>query len=1156
MGPSITDRIKPQPPDRVPSHLFRCAGLRCLCLNPQTKTSKGMKLPRISHAFVLTLMRITFTQLICTFLVVGVTYAKTVSAQALLEQPVTLSIENKEISVVLSRIEKVAKVTFSYIPQQIQADRRVSLNVTNQPLSAVLDQLFRNAAVSYEVVGQKQILLSKPPVSPAINPGFSPKSTQTEIEKPLDRAITGKVTDEKGEGLPGVSVVVKNTTRGTSTDADGRFKLNVPDEATTLVFSFVGYLSQEVAIGNRSDLAVDLKVDTKSLEEVVVVGYGTVKKSDLTGSLSQVKSKELNAFPNSNVLQALSGRAAGVQVLQNTGAPGAGVSVRIRGTNSIQGSNEPLYVVDGFPISGSNPTALNNSDIESIEILKDASATAIYGSRGANGVVIITTKRGKTGKTNVDFETSYTSQKLIKKLDLMNAKEYATFYNEQAVNDKLTPYFTQAQIDGFGEGFDWQDLVFQKAPMTTSALNISGGNEKTQFSVSGSVFNQAGIVKGSDYKRYSLRANVNHEISKKFSVNLSSTLTRLNTGRKDSGGGSRGNSMISAAISAPPTLTPFKDDGTYRVLATSYPFVATDLINPLNFINEQSDQIRANLALVNAALIFRPIPDLTIKIAGGIENRDDRTDSYRTRNFVNSAGVASVSTNQITSLLSENTISYTKSFQKHSVSAVAGFTYQDFVNTSLSAGGNGFLSDIFGTYDLSASITPGIPNSGYSKSVLLSYLARVNYGFDGKYLLTASFRRDGSSKYSEGNKWGFFPSAAFAWRVSNEDFLKENTVISDLKFRASWGLTGSQAIGAYATLNQLSSGKTVYDNALYNTFAPGTRLPGNLKWETTEQKDVGIDLGILKNRVTFTLDYYIKNTRDLLNTVVLPSSLGFTSTIQNVGQVQNKGFELGVDARVFTGAFRWDLNANLSLNRNKVVKLQGGEDILGGTVSVVAINDVTNILREGQPIGRYWGYVEDGYDDKGKIKFKDIDGDGAISIKDKTYIGDPNPTFTFGVNSAMSYKNFDLTIFLQGVQGNDLFNASSIVNTMDYGFGLNMPKEVFYNHWSPTNPNAKYPIISNSSRTSVSNRYIEDGSYLRLKTIQLAYNLPLQTWGVNWIRNAQVYASGQNLLTLTNYSWWDPEVNSNGGANSTNQGFDFNSYPSSKSVTVGVRVGF
>ncbi|QDK83625.1 TonB-dependent receptor [Spirosoma sp. KCTC 42546] len=1104
-------------------------------------------------------MRITIAQLLCTVLFLNMTYARTVKAQALLEQSITLSVENKEIRVVLSTIEKAAKVTFSYIPQQIQADRKVSINISNQRLSTVLDQLFRNLPITYEVVGKKQILLSVRPVVQPTIPTLLPKNTSFEPSPTADRQLSGTVKSETGEGLPGVSVVVKNTTRGTTTDAEGRYKLTIPNDgpAVTLVFSFVGYLNQEIAIGNRTTIDLQLVPNDKSLDEVVVVGYGTVKKSDLTGSLSQVKAKEINSYPATNVLQALTGRAAGVQVLQNTGAPGAPVSVRIRGTNSIQGSNEPLYVVDGFPLSGTNPTVLNNADIETMEILKDASATAIYGSRGANGVVLITTKHGKAGKTRVDFETSYSSQTLRKKLDLMNAQEYATFYNEQAANDKLKPYFTQDQINAFGQGFDWQNLVFQKAPMKTTALNISGGNEKTQFSLSGSAFNQDGIVKGSDYNRYSLRANINHAVSSKFSVNFGGTLTRLQTGRKDSNGGSRGNSMIAGAISAPPTLTPYNDDGTYRTLAIAYPFVATDLINPLNFINEQNNQTKANVALLNASLIFKPIESITIKVSGGVENRDDRTDNYTTRNFVNSSGSASVGTNQFTSLLSENTISYNKTFnQKHTVSAVAGFTYQDFVNTSLAASGVGFLSNTPETYDLASASTPGIPSSGYTKSVLLSYLARVNYAYSSKYLATVSIRRDGSSKYSEGNKWGYFPSAALAWRVSNEEFMKDNSLISDLKVRASWGLTGSQAINAYATLNQLYSGKTVFGDALYNTYGPSTTLPGNLKWETTEQKDIGVDFGILNNRILFTADYYIKNTRDLLNNVSLPSSLGYTTTIKNVGEIQNSGLELGIDSRILTGAFKWDVNANISFNRNKVVKLYGGQDILGGTISVVVINDVTNILREGRPLGQFWGYVEDGYDDKGKIKYKDTDGDGSITIKDKTYIGNPNPKYIFGFNSNMSYKNFDLTLFLQGVQGNNIFNASAMGSTIDYGFGLNMPREVYLNHWSTTNPNAKYPIISNSVNARVSDRYIEDGSFVRLKNIQLAYNFPLQNWGVKWVRTIQLYASGQNLLTLTNYSWWDPEVNSKGDANSTTQGVDSYSYPVAKTITAGLRVGF
>jgi TonB-linked SusC/RagA family outer membrane protein len=969
--------------------------------------------------------------------------------------------------------------------------------------------------------------------------------------------VRGKIMDERGEGLPGVSVLIKGTQQGTTTDEKGNFSVDVADDKSILVFSFVGYLSQEVIVGSSVSIDIKLKVDDKALDEVVVVGYGTVKKSDLTGSVSQVKAKELNSYPNTNVLQALSGRSAGVQVLQNTGAPGAPVSVRIRGTNSIQGSNEPLYVVDGFPLSGSNPTVLNNADIENIEILKDASATAIYGSRGANGVVLITTKRGKAGKTKVDFETSYSSQMLRKKLDMMNAQEYATFYNEQAINDNLKPYFTQQQIDGFGNGFDWQDFVFQKAPMKTTAVNVSGGTEKTQFALSGSLFNQEGIIRGSDYNRYSLRTNVNHAISNKLTVNFTGTLTRVKSNAQNSQGGNRGGSLIAGAISAPAILNPYNDDGTYRVFGTAYSFINAQLINPTNFLNEQSSRTKGNRILANASVIYKPIPELTIKLSGGIENSDDRSDSYTTNNFVNSQGSASVSTGQFTSMLSENTVSYNKTIaQRHSISAVAGITYQDFVSTGLTGSGVGFLSNTSQTYDLAAANTPGIPGSSYSKSTLLSYLGRINYAFDSKYLATASFRVDGSSKYSEGNKWGYFPSAALAWRISNEAFLKDNNLISDLKLRVSWGLTGSQAIGPYATLNQLLSGKTVFDDALYTTYAPGTVLPGNLKWETTEQRDIGLDFGVFRNTVVLSLDYYLKNTRDLLNTVQLPSSLGFRSTIQNVGEVQNKGFELGINANVLNGVFKWDVNGNISLNRNKVIRLYGGQDILGGFVDINTITDTRNILREGQPMGKFWGYIENGYDEKGKIKYQDLNNDGSITVLDKTYIGDPNPVFIYGLNSSMSFKNFDLTVFIHGTHGNDILNTSSINNTVDYSNGLNMPREVYLSHWTPTNPTAKYPAVSTTTRINVSDRFVEDGSYMRLKNIQLAYNFSVQKWGVNWIQNIQLYASGQNLLTFTKYSWWDPEVNSSGGANSTGQGFDQFSYPTSKAVTVGLRAGF
>lgn len=969
------------------------------------------------------------------------------------------------------------------------------------------------------------------------------------------QSIKGKITDETGQALPGVNILEKGTTNGTFTEVDGTYSLDLKTSNAVLLISYIGYLNQEITVGTQSNIDVTLVLDQEQLNEVVVVGYGVVKKSDLTGSLAQIKSKDINAFPATNVLQAMSGRAPGVQVTQNTGAPGGGISVRIRGTNSVQGSNEPLYVVDGFPTSGSNPTIINNSDIESIEILKDASATAIYGSRGANGVVLITTKQGKSGKIRVDYEGSYSQQTLRKKLELMNAKEYALFYNEQAANDKLTPYFTQAQIDGFGEGYDWQSLIFQKAPMQTHNLTVSGGNDKTRFSVSGSIFDQQGIVIGSDYKRYSLRANVNTDVSKKFSLSYGATLTNIETNRRNNGGGNRGGTMIAAAISAPPTLTPYNDDGSYRVLATAYPFISNVLINPLNHIYEQTDVVDANRVLANLALTFKPFDGLSIKIAGGIENSDDRNDVYTTTGFINSQGSASVSTSQGRSLLSENTISYIKTLGgKHSISAVAGFTYQDFLNTSLGASGVGFLSDVTETANLGSANTPGIPSSGYSFATLLSYLGRVNYNYNNRYLATVSFRADGSSRYSEGNKWGYFPSAALAWRVSEEEFLKNSNLFSDLKIRASWGETGSQAISPYATLNNLSAGKTVFDDALYNTFAPGTRLPGNLKWETTEQADFGIDAGLFKDRLRLTIDYYIKNTRDLLNTVQLPSGFGFTSTIQNVGEIQNKGVEVALDARVIDKAFKWDLSGNVSFNRNKVVKLYNGADILGGSVAVTLISDNANLLREGEPMSVFYGYRRNGYNELGREIYKDLNGDGLINQLDKTIIGNPNPDFIYGINSTMSFKGLELSVFIQGTQGNDLLNVSSINNTLDYGFGLNMPREVYLNHWTPSNTNAKYPILSRSNTYNYSDRLVEDGSYLRLRNIQLAYNFPLAA--AAWLRSAQIYASGQNLLTVTKYSWWDPETNSQGGANSIGQGIDHYSYPTAKSVTFGLRLGF
>jgi len=970
----------------------------------------------------------------------------------------------------------------------------------------------------------------------------------------LQKALSGRVVDEQGNALKGVTVTVKGASVAVSTDEQGNYQLNLPEGAGLVVFSLLGFETIERPIANQSRMNVTMKESVSDLDEVVVVGYGTARKRDLTGSVASIKAEEISQVPSTNMVQSLSGRASGVYVSQNTGSPGSPISVRIRGTNSIKGSNEPLYVVDGFPYSGS-PLLLNNTDIESVEILKDASATAIYGSRGANGVVLITTKSGKSGKVKIDYDGYVGSQSLRKKLDLMNATEYALFYNEQASNDGLTPHFTEEEIASFGEGTDWQDVVFRTAPIINNTVTISGGSEKTQFSVSGSNFNQEGIIVGSDYIRNSLRVNLKSEISSKLKFDLSGILSRFDENRKESEKGNRGGSLISAVLSGYPTMSLYNADGSYTNLTEAYTWGSNVIVNPLNFLEQESNKTKSDHVLANLSLSYEPIKGLIFKTLGGIENTNERTDIYRTTKFVNSTGSASISTPKTTSVLSENTVTYQKEFGKHGLNALAGFTYQNYVATTFSASGTGFISDNQETYDIGAAATQGIPTSSYIKWSLLSYLARVNYSYDNRFLATVSFRSDGSSRYSEGQKWGYFPSAALAWRLSEEDFIKKVPAISDLKLRIGYGETGNTAIDPYYTLNQLVTSQVVFGDALTPAYSPSDRLAGPLKWETTAQTDLGIDLGLWDNRLSFTADLYVKNTRDLLNNVSLPASQGYKYTVQNVGKIQNKGIDLNLSGDIFQDDFKWQLGGNISFNKNKVMELYGGADILGDVIGV-ALFDNINILREGYPLGSFYGYVEDGYDENGYIVYKDFNGNGIRDLDDKQIIGNPNPKFTYGLTSNMSYKGFDLSIFLQGSQGNDIYNLSAQGQGYDYGQALNMLREVYTDHWTPTNTNAKYPVIKTNSQAQMSDRFVEDGSFLRLKNVQLAYHLPAEKWQLNWLSEGQIYISAQNLFTITNYSWYDPEVNSYGSTNSIVLGIDHYVYPTAKTFTLGIKASF
>ncbi|MEJ7828092.1 MAG: SusC/RagA family TonB-linked outer membrane protein, partial [Segetibacter sp.] len=809
----------------------------------------------------------------------------------------------------------------------------------------------------------------------------------------------------------------------------------------------------------------------------------------------------------------------------------------------------PLYVVDGFPVS--TPDVINNSSIKSIEVLKDASAIAIYGSRASNGVVLITTNRGATGKSRVTLESSYGVQRLIKNMEMMNPLEYATYYNGLYANLGRPALFTPDQVASYaamGEGTIWQDVVFQKAPVQNHSLNIAGGNEKTKFSITGSMFDQEGIIKNSNYKRYAVNSSIQHSISDAFSVDLNLSLSRNRSDRQLSDQGRFGTSLIGRAFSIPPMLPVYEANGSYVEPIRRFNFVSEALYSPLNFINEQSNTLAQKNMLANAALSYKILNGLTLKVSGGMESITSRTDFYQTKKFQNNPnGIATVTTSDYTSILNENTLNYIKKFNdNHDFSAVAGLTYQDFLTTTLNAGGSAFLSDIPGTNSLGTAGVFTSPGTSYTKSTLLSGLGRINYTFKNRYLFTVSMRADGSSVYSPGNKWGYFPSAAFSWRISDEAFMQDMNFIENLKLRTSWGRAGSQAISPYSTLASLIPGSTVFGSSLYTTMAPGTRLAADLKWETTEQVNFGLEFGILKGRIQLTADYYRKTTSDLLNAVQLPRTTGYTNSLRNVGKVANNGFEFELNSKIVDkGPFNWDLGLNMSFNRSNVLELYGGQDILAGQLQMIRFTDFANTYREGEPLGIIYGYEEDGYDEKGFIKYKS---------NNKVKVGDPNPDFIFGINSNMSFKNFAFSMFWNGSQGNDIVNMSSVAFTVDNTNGQNKLKEVANNHWTPKNPTAKYPLPHTGHTYRFSDRYVEDGSYVRLRNIELGYNLPVQKW--TKMANARIYISGQNLLTITNYSWTDPDVNSRGGANSLDQGIDYSTYPSAKSLTAGIRLGF
>lgn len=1076
-----------------------------------------------------------------------------VSLQAWAEgygQSVTVDVENVPISKVFRIIEKQSNYVFFFDQSLIEKGEKVTVRARNRPLKDVLEECFSNQPFTYTIIGSMIVIKAK-----------EKQAREQEQVQDLDRMpVKGRVVTDKGLPLTGASIMLKNSSRGTTADADGNFFLEA-EAGAVLVVSYVGFKQKEIVVqSSNTFLNVVLSAEDSEVENIVVIAYGRVKKSDLTGSVSQVKGSEISSYPTTNVIQALSGRASGVRVIQNNGTPGSAISVRIRGANSILGGNEPLYIIDGMP---STPTYLQSADIESMEILKDASSTAMYGSRGSNGVVLITTQSGKKNQpTRVKLDMGYSTQSITKKMKLLNPYQYVSLYNEQAANDGLAPYFTQQEVDSFRnvKGTDWQDLILRRAPIYSTNISVSDGSEKTSIYLSGGAFMQEGIIPNSDYNRYSLRANINHEISPFATISLNTVYTRSDRSSQESQLGNRGGDMFGGMLFAPPTVGPYTADGKYVRLNTVYSFISNAIVNPVAIKNEVSNRYKVDDIVANVNLNIKPVKNVTLRISGNIKNSNTRQDYFRNRepDALNSVGNASVNTSQYTSLLNENILNYKNVFGgKHSIDVVAGVIAQMDKSTTMNSGNaSDFLSNEVNTGSLQSAGVSGLPSSSYSKTVLASYVSRVNYGFLNRYLLTLSFRRDGFSPYAAENRWANFPSAAIAWRASKESFMQNVRVVSDLKLRASYGRTGNTSIDAYQSLNILQSYNTIFGDALSIGYAPKAEYPSKLRWEVTDQVDMGLDLALFNNKIRFTADYYQKQTKYLLNRIQLPTSFGYETSLQNVGEISNRGVELGVDAVVLNQSdWKWDIAANISFNRNKVDKLYKGQDIVGSNIYTGNINDYVNLLREGLPVYVFYGYVAEGYTDNGLIKYQDKNNDGSINNSDRSVIGDPNPDFFYGLNSVTRFKNLELTVFIQGSQGNDLFNLNK-ASTLDLGWGLNQIEEVYTDHWTAGKTDAKYPKPSSKINANFSTRFVEDGSYLKFKNIQLAYNFPMKSWGVKAIKSAQLYVSAQNMIVITNYSGYDPEVNAYGSANSMVQGVDYTVYPNSKSVTVGLRCGF
>ncbi|MBO1884087.1 TonB-dependent receptor [Capnocytophaga sp. Marseille-Q4570] len=964
--------------------------------------------------------------------------------------------------------------------------------------------------------------------------------------------LSGTVTDESGMPLVGVSVVIKGTNKGVATDFDGKYSLTDVPKGAVLQFSSVGYQTTDVK-ANNSQLNIKLAEATQNLDEVVVVGYGTQKKGDVTTAITSVKTKDLEQRPVISAAQAIQGRAAGIQVVQPNGAPGAGLAVRIRGNTSISASNDPLYVVDGIPVQDISSIAPN--DIESMQVLKDASSAAIYGSRAANGVVLITTKQGKRNEPKVSVNTYIGVSEIAKKIPSLNTQQYYELMNE-------TKAVATATLAGLTDKTDWYKETFRAGFTQNTQLSVSNASDNTKYYLSAGHTKEDGIIRSSFFERYNVRLNLEAKMRQWLTFETNLSYADYESNGIISGLGANRAGVVLSVINTP-HYAPIWSEKTGEEGWYYYDFKGANLSHPVENISRRADNLLKNnrfvgsgSAIVQLMKGLRYKSTLAIDRLSSKENRftDPKLTSYGRRNYGEAADIRKNNT----LLTFDNILTFDKTFSKHNLSLLGGTSFTNAKMDASEMYATHFLTSDIKTLNAANKIGQGSITNAEEWS-MMSYLGRLSYNYDSKYLLTANFRADGSSKLAPGKRWGYFPSVSVGWRLSRESFLSNIEWLSELKLRGGWGQTGNQAgISSYAYLQRYKIarqnwwGNGANANAMI-TLTPNSFSNPNLTWETTTQSNIGLDVALFKNRLAFAIDAYIKNTTNLLMEVPLPATSPVPSIYRNEGEMTNKGIEFSVDSRNLTGELEWNTNFNISLNRNKLNKLSLQKVYYYASTSEATSEQVVRIT-EGQPLGKFWGLISEGVDPQtGDIKYKDLNGDGRITVSDKTYIGDPNPDFTFGFTNDFSYKNFTLSVFFQGSYGNDIYNASRIETEGMYD-GKNQSTAVL-NRWKKRGDITDIPrAVKGTDNIKASSRWVEDGSYLRLKTLTLAYNLPTQALQQYGIRKVQPYLTAQNLWTLTNYKGFDPEVNE--GLSGPTMGIDWGTYPQTKSFIFGLNIEF